>query len=332
MTTLIKLVENIGHYLKIDISKDPFASFIAKHVRTDIHRFNTFTETFSQSYRLMLSEQPEITRLTNPIFLKSILYCTAQPAEHAWWTDELYNLFGTWTQYGLCDITPLEAEQLAPVLRTFLHDQQYETKRNEVVMSMVFLSKALWDALKPDILVCNMPHYEKPFSLDARVFHRHEPNLLGLKIDGIQHTYKMMFHTVALFHTPALLQFEKILKGAHNNALAWSIAFEEYSVSEDWTQLLPTFSRLALEPQDQDSWRFWHSFRECTKYNESGQELIAALAEAHPTMHQAFEGTWSLINTLESGDQRYARAASLSMPSKSPTVLEIPNNQESYFL
>ena len=121
-----------------------------------------------------------------------------------------------------------------------------------------------------------------------------------------------------------------ILKGPHNNALAWHTALAECSphdptISGNWIEMLPAFSALDLDPKDQDSWRFWHLLCNSTKGDESGRELLVALLETQNEMSSAFADAWSIVDALYKGNARYAYAAKIS---KAPMLCLVPPSLE----
>ena len=110
-----------------------------------------------------------------------------------------------------------------------------------------------------------------------------------------------------------LLDMRSILRGFHNNALAWHTALAVCDLKDptmvgSWMKMSQTFSALDLDPKNQDAWKFWHLLSDCTKDDESGRNLLLCLAETQHEMASAFADGWGIVDALYDGNARYEQA------------------------
>lgn len=211
--------------------------------------------------------------------------------------------------FGTRDLLQSETTHVSLAFHEMLFTDEYHAHS---ALEIISESPELWELLGSTILKiasCFSEDVSIPEEYQI-VIHRHAPHLTQFYDEEGKRTFYAMMCGADLQVKLTLSEMRPIFTGLHNNTLAWNTALEECTQT-DWMDMLPTFSSLHLDPQDPEAWVFWESLKNITPRDVSGKNFMATLAEVQSAMHQSFTTSWSIINTLYEGDERYTQAAQM---------------------
>ena len=281
-------------------------------VHTD-NNLSSFIDSFGYSYKKLSRLNPNLAQFTDTLFMNIVKTSINKGITECDVLGPLENLFQIWTKGGTRDISDAHAfilhEPLTKLFDVGLAEQSH-------VAEIVFRSPKLWNAFEKRILkilehsnigMCSHLSFK-------RVLYRHAPQRTDLHNSKDSND---IYRTLCCDHLDAgydLSAMQYILTGPHHHALAWRVTIEEYvkngsALNGKWMQMLETFSTLRLDPQDQDSWHFWHHLSMCCADDMSGRNLLSCLAETKHEMASAFADGWGIVDSLYEGHERYAHAA-----------------------
>ena len=332
MTAPKEFFEQLKIYLNIDLKDqgNDFWTLVASEAFVAQRSFQLLAGSFARVYPKIHSSHPHSEELVDNLFFELVKYAIAKSAIQVWWLDAAREMFAAWTLYGSRDISDDQAHVLGSAMRETLFDGT--ARAAKVAIRIVFMSPKLWGLLKDELM-----SDDQVFKQDigwSKLLHRHAPHLVDFSNIRIGLAYYTMCGYL-VDHPPTLLATRNILTGPHNNVQAWYCAISltdptEKRIGGSWMKMLETFSSLHLDPKDQNAWKFWHLLCSSTKGSDSGQDLIAALAETQFAMHQAFNERWSAINALADGDERFMLAARQSTSQIDYNPLSLPFSSDAY--
>lgn len=318
-----KLFVFVKEHYDVTLEKHDFWSAVAQEVAWHGETLSCLLRSIILLHPKYLRRDPALIELTDPLFLAMMMRgltngsieCTGRIAGNG--------VFSVFTQGGTRDISKKHALQLQKPLKKVL--------KNGVLaqiefMSMVQHSERLWDMFKSDFLniqKSSMHLYESSINFRLVLF-RHAPHVLNLQRTEKLEMYNFLCGSAAS-GSPSLFGLRNILKGPHNNVLAWSTALQALddtarSMDGNWMHMLSALSSFTVDPQDQEAWKFWHRLHECTKDDASGQELSSYLERHHYTMHDAYTHIWPIVTALAEGDERYVHASQIGLSNPDASI------------
>lgn len=337
MTTIEDFRNHCKLVLGLGIDTNPLWESVSKSITIEHYDETSLLTSFISSYPELIKHNLDITEVTDTLFFELLLFAINQrgPTSERMWMTPLKNAFEVWTQYGTRDLTSQHATALGEALNKKLKQPFIGVFMQDQICDTAFVSRKLWDVLESTISQIHAARTDDMKERYNYLFHKHAPHLATF--DNRQELELSYFNMCGLFakHKPPLLGMIDQLKDKHHNLLAYTAALKHCDAQDptsigSWMQMSDTFSSLDLDLSDQDAWRFWHLLRECTKDNESGQELIDALAQTQCAMHQAFENLWPIVDALEEGHERYVRAADQSKHLEHINTLNLPADSQSF--
>ena len=326
MSTFVEFQDYIQSILDYRIQEDPAWTLLIEDLNVNTPHFESFFHNLINKYTTLLPT-PELAVLTDPLFYHMFVGMERIPELHNFWGHRSGELIDVWTQAGTRDIPDEYIDDLIALLQITTSSNNFVVQN---VFNSVYLSPKLWNGLRSDIyrIVKEEEVQDNFLSIQFNfLLFRYATQIEHIEhIDDEKKTchYELMCSGLYAIK-PSLSELPSILKGVHNNALAWHTAIEvcaprDPTIAGNWMKMLETFSSLRLEPKDQDAWKFWHSLSECVKYDASGQELLLCLSETQNEMASAFANGWSIVDALYEDHDRYEQAASIFNTSINPGV------------
>ena len=329
MTTTEELFEFVEHHYDVVLKKHAFWNTFAKSVDLNTGNEDAVMDTLIECFSGDIFQDEQQAKATDLLFMGIALKKSTEANKDFWKTPKIVNLFRIWTQAGTRDISYANSLILKDPL-TALFDAGGKTQ--ERIALITFLSTNLWMLFETAIFtVVPQLSYANGLKISSELaIFRNAPHRTDLyDKEDVESLYGLLCCLNAN-DKPNLARLTNILTGHHHHEMAWRIALKgpnttdrvwsiirrspnknDLGIEGEWMNMLSTFSSLELDPKNHEAWRFIEALYECVEGDESGQELIAALAEKKPIMSQAFERIWSVAKGIESGDARYTCAIAI---------------------
>ena len=331
MSTIEHLFSFVEHNYNVVLTEHPFWSEIITKSDCTIRAVGDLEVALIKMYPQYLRRDAALAEVVDPLFMAMCMHAikNVHPKFGLWSTNIM--LFRTWVQEGARDISDSQAALLGNALLTLFNT--IPITQHDIV-GVVLRCEKLWPFLEHVILrvakdANNTEYNQHLFQIAAFRYNPQDHDLQGRATCSQMYDYLCGANAQK---EASFLGMRNILKGPHNNALAWHTALavcdlKDPTIVGSWMKMSPTFSALRLDPKDQDAWRFWHLLSECTKGDGSGQELLAFLGEDKKDMASAFADGWSIVDALYEGDERYEQAACIMHNSNiKDAAVPLPEN------
>lgn len=313
MATTEEFFAFVKKHYDLELEHNSCWALISDGVHTD-NTHNSFINSFAHTYWERAHLIPNVKQKSDPLFMKIMEVSINKGVEKYEYVVPLENLFKVWTENGTRIISDAQAARLGTALLRLFNENSIA---QDYAMAMVLQSEKLWPFLEQFFLEAmqDTTNPERHSTLFKIITFRYIPDHHDFKEYEIRaELYEAMCGSDVL-GLPALLNLRHVLKGPHNNALAWTtalLACNRKAMFGQWMHMRSIFSLLELNPQDPQAWRFWDALCTCTKDDYSGKKLIQNLEKKHAPISRAYLQYWPIIVSIEEGDARFVRASQVS--------------------
>lgn len=315
MTSTINFFEFVQENYDVELQEDPLWHILAQTLDGEGHYEKSIMDFLIHSYPKLVRDNPHWADVTNDLFTALMVRRAFIAEKNFQVFNTMSELFESWTQSGTYDPDVSSISRFSPSLLNIF--RTHENSRY-ALLDMIYQSPVLWTLFKSDIFhsMNDAENEMHAWSSFQHTIHRHAPERTDFyDTNKVKSMYMRLCGSKKMSPLP-LEKMKSVLVGPHNNAMAWGIALQacvgnDKALPEKWLQMLPTFSSVHLNPNNPESWFFWHSLCKCIKEDVSGQELLAIIAKEKLDMSQAFETIWGFIDTFYEDENKYELAAQI---------------------